>query len=121
MGIDNHFSPPLVRVLVQVDDGAHAVGVDAGGGGQLRDGGRQAEAPPRQAGQVGQDGAVVAPPRQYLRLALDVKRIHTVFHSSGNCLAAVLMLFALESLEADQLLFILHSLSNSNQRSSKSH
>lgn len=51
---------------MQVDDGAHAVGVDAGGGGQLRDGGRQAEAPPRQAGQVGQDGAVVAPPRQYL-------------------------------------------------------
>ena len=66
---------------MQVDDGAHAVGVDAGGGGQLRDGGRQAEAPPRQAGQVGQDGAVVAPPRQYL---FGCDETHSVFHSSWS-------------------------------------
>ena len=52
---------------MQVDDGAHAVRVDGGDGGEVGDGGGQAEAPPSQARQVGQDGAMVAPPRQYLR------------------------------------------------------
>ena len=47
---------------MQVDNGAHAVGVDGGCIGQVADGRRHAEAPPRQVGEVGENGAVVAPP-----------------------------------------------------------
>ena len=51
---------------MQVDDGAHAVRVDGGHCGQVGGRCRHAEAPPREVGQFRKDGAVVAPPRQYL-------------------------------------------------------
>ena len=42
--------------------------------------------------------------RHHANICLDVGcETHSVFHSSWSCLAAVLMLFALESLEADKL------------------